>query len=269
MTSEARGRLLQACLYFMMPVARFLLRAGISYREFSELSKVAFVRVASEEFGIRGRPTNMSRIAAMTGIPRKDVSRIRSIAPLYCSDIRVELSPLGDVLHYWHTDPQFLAATGHPRKLSFGDGEDSFSALVKKRVGDVPAGAIRVELIRAGAVSVDDDGFLHVHRRHVIPEGADEKLVSSLSFGLRSLAETIAFNSSPTRVAGGRIERFVQSSPIKPTAIEALRLQIRRKIIGYTEDFDDIFSQHDSECTSTEGLRVGVGIFYAEEDSLR
>jgi hypothetical protein len=226
---------------------------------------MAFVRIASEEFGIRGRPTNLSRVSAMTGIPRKDVSRIRQTVNKYDIDFRVELSPLGDVLHRWHTSPEFLDESGVPRRLHFGEGEYSFVSLVKQCVGDVPAGAIRVELIRSGAVLVDDEGKMILKRRHVVPEGSVEKLVSSIAFSLRSLAETIAFNCAPGRKGPGRIERFVQSDYLDQPSRQKLRQLLRERISSYTEEVDDMFYEHASPPNTDDCTRIGVGIFYFED----
>jgi len=265
MSNETRKRLLRACFSFLLPVARFLLRAGISYREFSDVSRVAFVRVASEDFGLRGRPTNMSRVSAMTGISRKDVSRIRALINEYADDLRVELSPVSDVLHYWHTDPEYMSSEGVPKRLSFSNGEQSFTALVRKRVGDVPAGAIKAELFRCGAITVDSEGLLVANRRHVVREGAHDKLVSAISLSLRSLAETIAFNSSPSRTGHGRIERFVETSSLDNDIKEQIRPVVRDMITRYTEELDDLFFQYEAQARGEQGSRVGVGIFYCEE----
>ena len=265
MTDQTRRILLQTCFSFLVPVARFLLRAGISYKEFSEVSRAAFVRVAVNEFGLRGRPTNLSRVSVMTGIPRKDVPRVRQVAEEYEKDLRIELSPLGDVLHYWYTDPEYLDATGQPRKLSFSDGGNSFAALVKKRIGDVPAGAIRTELVRAGAIEIQSDGTLGAVRRHLVPESSHEKLATAISYSLRGLAETIAFNTDPLRVGPGRIERFVESGRLTHDEIERVRLVVREKISAYTEELDDIFFQQELQERSVGGSRVGVGIFYCED----
>ena len=61
----------------LAPLARTLLRCGVSYTEFAELSKRAFVDAASKDYGVRNRPTNIARVAVMTGLTRKEVSRIR------------------------------------------------------------------------------------------------------------------------------------------------------------------------------------------------
>ena len=119
MSETARNRILTACFSFLVPVARFLLHRGISYREFEEIARNAYVKVASDEYGIRGRPTNASRIAAMTGIPRKDVTRIRESLDDYEVTPKTDLSPLGDVLHRWFTDriSLMLAVARYPWRL--------------------------------------------------------------------------------------------------------------------------------------------------------
>ena len=77
MQDTAQREILQALLVALRPLARALLRAGIGYREFEEISKTAFVDVSTRDYGLRGRPTNISRVAVMTGLTRKEVRRIR------------------------------------------------------------------------------------------------------------------------------------------------------------------------------------------------
>ena len=45
----------------------FLLKHGITWNEFGEISKEAYVKAARDDYGIQGRPTNNSRVAMMTG----------------------------------------------------------------------------------------------------------------------------------------------------------------------------------------------------------
>lgn len=96
----SRNRVLNSCYSVLVPVARFLLRCGVSFREFEELARTAFVDVARDEYGIRGRPANISRISVVTGISRKEASRIRGLIHTYGSSPREEISPLGDILHH-------------------------------------------------------------------------------------------------------------------------------------------------------------------------
>jgi len=73
MQNTMQRQILNALLVALRPLARALLRAGIGYREFAEISKSAFVDIATKDYGLRGRPTNISRVAVMTGLTRKEV----------------------------------------------------------------------------------------------------------------------------------------------------------------------------------------------------
>ena len=75
MNSPVSTALRSACRTLLRPIALILLRGGITWKEFAELSKSVFVSVATDEFGIRGRPTNVSRVSILTGISRKEVNR--------------------------------------------------------------------------------------------------------------------------------------------------------------------------------------------------
>ncbi len=249
----------------MLPVSRLLLRAGISYNDFDSLVRRAFVQTAGDEFGIRGRPTNSSRIAAMTGIPRKEVSKIRGERPVDVNRIRSELTPLGDVLHHWHTDAEYVNHQGLPLVLQLEGDCPSFSDLVRKYAGDLPVGAIKVELIRTGAVRIDADNALHVLKRVAVPDAIDDRLVTALSFSLSCLASTVAHNSNPDRRTSSRIERFVQSDQLSERTKKKLRRFAQRRMESFTEEIDDVFSTVSRDESACEG-RVGVGIYYYEDD---
>jgi hypothetical protein len=78
MQEKLKQQVLNAFLLVLRPVVKILLRYGISFSEFAETAKIAFVDVSTSDFGIRGRPTNISRVAVMTGLTRKEVRRIRT-----------------------------------------------------------------------------------------------------------------------------------------------------------------------------------------------
>ena len=74
---EVKEHVIRSCRYLLLPVVRFLLRNGVTWDEFGELSKGAFVKVARDDYGIEGRPTNNSRVAMLTGLSRREVARVR------------------------------------------------------------------------------------------------------------------------------------------------------------------------------------------------
>ena len=118
-----------ALLNALKPLARLLMKAGVGYREFSELSKCAFVDVATNDYGLRGRPTNISRVAVMTGLTRKEVKRLRD---KIVNGREIETSkviPPTEIVHQWHSDPDFLDINGNPKVLPFDGSPHSFTSL--------------------------------------------------------------------------------------------------------------------------------------------
>ena len=119
MQDKTKQRVLDAFLLVMRPVVRILLRYGIGYREFAEVTKTAFVDVASADFGLRGRPTNISRVAVMTGLTRKEIKRLRDKIAEGENSVTVKTTPLADVLHHWHAQPEFTDSDGNPSALPY------------------------------------------------------------------------------------------------------------------------------------------------------
>ena len=74
---EVKEHVIRSCRYLLLPVVRFLLKHGVTWSEFGELSKEAYVQVARDDYGIQGRPTNNSRVAMMTGLSRREVAKVR------------------------------------------------------------------------------------------------------------------------------------------------------------------------------------------------
>src|SRR5262249_33657517 len=145
-SKELRTRILDALGRLLEPIVLLLLKSGITWREFADLAKVKFVQVATNEFGIRGRPTNASRVAILTGIDRRDVRKRRPAAaeqPTF--DLGFMRKP-PQVLEGWFHAPDFRTPPGEPRDLHVGDGEDSFPALVRRYAPGIPPVAMIKEL---------------------------------------------------------------------------------------------------------------------------
>jgi len=152
-------------LKLLRPLARIFLHFGVSYREFCELSKAAFVGVASEDYGVHGRPTNASRIAAMTGLTRKEISRIRGKLESGEGAQTERRSPINEVLSAWCSADEFVDARGRPRRLPLKGERASFESLIAQYAGDIPEGAMRKELLRIDAIELADN------KVRILPDG--------------------------------------------------------------------------------------------------
>ena len=117
MQKTPREQLLGTYRRVLRPLVRILVRSGVRYDEFLELTKRVYVETAVRDGLGDGVPLTRARVSVTTGVARRDVDRF--------VDKEDELPPLGksmtrtlmEVLHKWHTDPQFVGPYGSPLEL--------------------------------------------------------------------------------------------------------------------------------------------------------
>jgi len=268
MADQRKQRILQLLMGWLKPVAKFLLRTGVSYRDFSEIAKRAFVDAAVDAYGVRGRPTNVSRVALLTGLTRKEVRQIKaSGSPAWDLDTDHRSLP-AEVLHRWHTAPQYLdAVSGLPLQLPFSNAEPSFAGLVRECMRDIPPGAVRTELKRLGVIHESNEGLLRALRREVVPVDAEAKLEVGLETGLTPLARTIEFNSDPDNVDVGRFQRVVSIPFIRQGSIDVVEAEIAGRLESISEDLDDFLARYEAaEAVPDKKPGIGVGLYYYREE---
>jgi hypothetical protein len=269
MSDSFREKIFAALHEAIKPIARALLRSGISFREFSDVAKGAFVQVATEDYGIRGRPTNISRVAVMTGLTRKEVKRIRDVSLDNHAVGPSRRSPPADLLHFWHTDPDYCTVDGLPKVLPFEGKEISFVSLVRRCAGDIPPGAMRTELKRIGAIEEHEDGSLQALNRFFIPVDADQRLEIGLRMGIGSLASTIAFNSDPDRPGPTRFQRVTDSSWIDPDAVPKIQKTLTNQLEEFMTSFDSQMSELEMDYGKADKSgkkRIGIGLYFFIDD---
>lgn len=194
MQRDVRHAILNALLALFRPLSRILLRYGLGCRDVYEVFKTAMVEVATEDYGIRNRPTNISRVAAMTGLTRKEVTRLRECLAQPPLRFPIGQTAISVVFDAWR---QRRDRDGdNAAVLPFADDEQSFERLVTDQHVDIPPGAIRSELMRLGAIRADANGNLHLVRDSLMPDGDHRQLVRSLRVGVASLLTCVESESS-------------------------------------------------------------------------
>lgn len=273
MQDTIQRQILNALLQVLRPLARALLRAGIGYREFAEISKAAFVDIATQDYGLRGRPTNISRVAVMTGLTRKEVRRLRDKSAAGEETIVLRSAPMAIILHRWFTEDNFTDEHGLPLALPFesSDGSPSFSGLVRRFGGDVPPGAMRTELKRIKAVNEDSSGLLVAQKRAVSGLNVHEKLITGLAGILYPAALTMAHNTDLDNEGDLWIQRYAVTKCVRSDDVRRIKRISSDRLIEFTESIDDLFAayetlydENDNESSSAKA--IGVGVFYFEEE---
>ena len=188
----AEKNLMRAARRVLRPLVRILLRNGIPSDALTELVRKIYVDVAEEEFAIEGKRQTLSRISVITGLNRKEVSRLRNKEPLDRSD-EVWWNRAAHVLASWLRDETFLDRKGDPLDLPFSGESPSFTDLVRKHSGDMRPRSVADELLRLGAVE-EVNGRLRMTSRGYVPGADPERIIDILGVDTAELMETIDHN---------------------------------------------------------------------------
>jgi hypothetical protein len=156
--------------------------------------------------------------------------------------------------------------------LDFQDEVAGFYGLVRAVAGDVPPGAVRAELKKAGAVVDLDDGKLRAVKRYYVPGNVDEKAITVMSGMVFPLTAGIVHNADPSRTADGFIQRFAFSQGLDPDAVPEFRRWSRSQATKFVEAMDDWLAENETKeirgsSDSASARTVGIGVFYYEGPS--
>jgi hypothetical protein len=275
--SNIHEALLSALAAILRPTVKLLLHSGISFDEFTNVAKAVFVHVATEEYKRRGRPANFSQVSAMTGISRKDVSKIRDpkLAERWTPDM--EISPVNTILQHWHFDSDFSDGAGKARALPF-EGAQSFSTLVARHAGDIPAGAMKSTLQKAGVIQQDANGLLVVSKPYYYARQYDADFIRVLAFSASNHGLTLTHNSvvhqrgdlsNEAKRQIGRLERTVWSEHLSPEGIAKFKQWVDDSAPRFLEKCNRTLARHELPRNAWDSNRprvTGVGVYYFEED---
>ena len=267
MSNNSLKPLTAAILRLLRPLVRILLKNGVPYRTFSELIKWVYIDVARKEFGIRGRKQSTSRISVITGLSRKEVTRVRQLTR---PDDRASIETYNRaarVIAAWRRESKFLDAAGKPVPLPMAGPGVTFSELVKRYSGDVPVRATLDELIRVGAAKQMEDGKIHLLTRAYIPESSDVAKLHILGADVAHLISTIDHNLKPDPT-GPRLQRKVSYDNLPDEVLPVFRKLSAKKAQSLLESLDRWLAQRDRDVTpSVKGTgrnQAGLGVYYFE-----
>lgn len=266
---------LSACRQLMEPIIGILLRNGITHKDLATLCKQIYVQVASEEFGIRGRQTNLSRVAMLTGIDRKEAARIKE--SLQNNDesktTQHNQDRLTRVLSGWHQDADFIDATGKPLAMPAEGDLPSFAQLARRYGGDMPVSALLKELKLNGIVEEDDAGQLRPLKRYFVPAQSDPGALLRAGSVFNDLGSTLHHNLYKAHTGKQQplhFERRATNSHMSSETSAAFRAFVEQEGQAFLEKIDAWLTAHEqpidhnSENNNDSNppiMRLGVGAY--------
>ena len=270
---NVKQALLAAYRHLLTPLVRVLLRNGISYLEFAEVARQVFVDVAGRDFSLPKRKISLSRIAIMTGLSRKEVARLaKEGGRLARIGQQAELNRVGRVLQGWYTDSEFTGPYGVPLDLQFDDSprKASFSELVRRYSGDMPARAMLDELLRVGAARLENEsGLIRVLSRVYIPQKLDPESVRHFGMTARNFMDTLDVNLRKVGPGKGRFERRVLADEgMSIGDLGEFDAFIRDRGQQFLIEVDDWISAREPPRTDAEKVHAGIGVYlYVRNES--
>ena len=267
MVETPKSNALAAFQLLFRPIARILLRAGVNWKELVEAGKAIYVDVASSDFGIRGRPTNISRIAILTGFTRREVRRLRNLLDEGRPENFQRMNYATRVLSGWYQDKEYADDAGQPIPLVSSGSNPSFESLCDRYSGDVPATTMLKELLHVGAVAVDDAGKLVACSRYYMPVLMDPVQMLRSGGVLADMGNTVAHNLHRGPDDPSQFERRATNTRIAATSLPAFRSFIEKEGQEFLERVDEWLSAHeDDPAGSSDMVRLGMGAYWIEEN---
>lgn len=247
----------------LVPLVRVLVRHHVSFTTFSEIAKQAYVRVTTDEFGLSGRPASKSRVALLTGINRREVSRIQtSDDTLSPADM---FGPAFRLVSHWIRGNSYQDAQGNPRAIALDGPAPSFAALVADCCPDVPATAVLRELLSSGVCRQLDGPIQRLELQQVgfVPREDVAAKLDLLGTDVAALLSTISHNISQPDTP--LFQRKVSFGNLNTAGIQAL-------LTAANTDGQDLLRKLDNllaplQADDDSGRFAGLGIYAFVQDA--
>lgn len=282
MAENLKAHVIATVKSLMRPIIMLLLRNGVTYKEFALLCKSIFVEAAAQDYGIRGRPTNVSRIAVLTGIDRKEVKRIKDLLQenVMAQEAQSAQDRITRLLTAWHRDPEFSSVDGQARILPLEGECGSFQSLVRRFGGDVPRQALFKEMLRVGVIAKTEQG-VEAMSRYFFPAQSDPQALLRAGSVIAELGETLFHNlyvvddSKANQKQRRRFERRASNNLVDARHVKAFQIFLEAEGQAFLERVDAWLAEHevqrDGELSEKPaagaGVRLGVSVFAIEKSN--
>ena len=257
----------KALLQLLQPLVEFVLDSGLGTQELHSILREAAIRIVAARQMETARKVNISGIAASTGIPRAEISRILKLPPNTSASIAErQQQTTNRILVAWHQDPKFTTAEGKPADLKIYGRGSTFETLVKNHGRGIPSRAIVDELTRAGAAEVLPSRLLRVRTCVTVDRGMTPQVIRS--FGLRA-AELLATMLQNMRYPENpRFIASISGSNISQAFVPLFRKELANKGANFLADIQESLLRDAVSASSRKNPsptnRVSVTVFYHE-----
>jgi uncharacterized protein DUF6502 len=252
----------KALLQLFEPLAGFILDAGLSTNELHRIMRHAAVRsVAARQLEASHR-INISGIAATTGIPRAEISRILKLSTMPDEHPRDrQQKSTNRILAAWHEVPKFTNSNGHPADLRLYGRGATFESLVRSHGSGIPTRAVLDELLRARAVEVLPSQRIRARATMAVDRGMSPQVVKAFGDRATELLNTMLLNMREPESA--QFIASVSGSTVIPHSLPLFRKELSNKGAAFLADIQESLTQEPGK-RSAKSSTVSVTVFCHE-----
>jgi len=264
--------LVQALRHALRPLVKLMLSRGVTFTYASELLKSLFVEVADRDFRLDDKAPTDSRVSLVSGVHRKEVSRLR-LAMESGEETVPEVVSLGaQVVAQWMGAPPYIDDAGEPRPLArfASEGAElSFEALVARVNRDIRPRVVLDEWLRLGVVHIDEDGRVCLNAGAFVPSKGFDEMSFYLGHNLHDHAAAATHN-----LMGGQppfMERSVHYDGLGAEAVGRLAEQsatLGMQALVAVNKSALAAAKRAGKADASPRQRMTFGVYFYAEDSV-
>lgn len=268
--ARLKSQFLSAVRRLLRPVVRQLIEYGIAYPSVAQLLKQLYVEVAEKDFPLAFKRQTDSRLAAVTGIHRKEIGQLRR-AGFKEATVRVEDTPMTHVIGRWMAGPPYASADGVASPLLYESVDTrvpTFVKLVQSLGIDLPARTVLDEMLRVRAAELRGDGTVALVEQAYIPPSGVEGKLTLLGSDPAELFSTIMSNIDKPEAP--RLQRKVVYDNVGSEALAEIRQKTAQLGEEYLRRANSLLASYDRDrspdAPGGRRSRVVLGIYFFDSE---
>lgn len=260
----------RALIHALRPLVKLMLSRGVTFTYASELMKSLFVEVADRDFRIDDKSPTDSRVSLVSGVHRKEVSRLRQAIESGEETVPEVVSLGAQVVAQWMGAAAYIDRSGKPLPLArfASEGSDqSFEALVARVNRDIRPRVVLDEWLRLGVVHIDEQGRVCLNAGAFVPTKGFDEMSFYLGHNLHDHAAAAAHN-----LMGGQppfMERSVHYDGLSAETVARLSEQAStlgtQALVAVNKSV--LASAKRAGGDSSQRKRMTFGVYFYAEDS--
>jgi hypothetical protein len=262
MSTRVEPHLAEAFRKILRPLVKVLIRAGVQFEEFARIAKGVYAESAIRDgSGMSGEAT-VSKLTMVTGLSRREFE-----AHIEAMERAVQPRPtltaaLTQLLHVWHTDPNYVGPYGVPLDLEISRSDKrNLHDLLSSVDPDLETPAVLEELLKAKLVERVGDRYLKVLTRTLlVAEPMSPEMLEYFGNAVTSLTSTLEHNMDPLAVPK-RLQRAVFADDgLTDRQIMEFQRYATLKVQDLMVDLDNWLADAPGNLPDPRALKRDVGI---------